>query len=324
MLFSQFRKCVQDHGLLEDGEGVVVAVSGGMDSMVLLDCFARLKRLRAIRVIAAHMNHRLRGRASDADEAFVRRACAERDIECVVARKKPRAGANLQDAARRARYAFFEALARERGVRVIATGHHADDQAETVLLHLLRGAGLRGLSGIRTAAARGDLLLLRPLLLVTRAEIEAYARRRLIAFREDATNAQPIYARNRLRHALIPALKRFNPRIVEALSMTAACLAADGDALDLVAHEAFRNARTGDVAGGVALARAGYLELPKAVRTRVLALAFARASGSTADLNADQLRRMDEIALGQKPRGEYRLPTPWRFFRRGDLLIIRR
>ena len=182
--------------LLQNGDHVVCAVSGGMDSVAMLHCLLSLREVLQITVSAAHYNHCLRGKASDEDEAFVRRLCASRGIPLVSERGDVMArvretGESVEEAARQMRYDF---LLRQEGL--IAVAHHADDQVETVLLNLLRGTGLKGLCAMSPRQDR----IIRPLLEVTRQEIEAYVLEQGLLFREDGSNKEDDALRNRLRH----------------------------------------------------------------------------------------------------------------------------
>jgi tRNA(Ile)-lysidine synthase len=206
--------------------GVVVAVSGGPDSVALL------RALRDARgagpLVGAHLNHQLRGAESDADEAFVRDLCAGLSLDCRCQRLDVRAaadaeGANLEGVARRLRYEWLARVAGEAGAGWVATGHTADDQAETVLHRLLRGTGLKGLRG---TAPRRDLApgvaLVRPLLAATRAEVMAYLGAAGQSYRQDSTNLDTALTRNRIRHRLLPLLAaEYNPEIVARLGRLA-------------------------------------------------------------------------------------------------------
>jgi len=323
MIFSRFKKFVRENDLLGGGGGVVLAVSGGVDSMVMLDLFWRLSVLQGISVSVAHVNYGLRGRDSDADERLVRKICESRELQLDVLRKRPSKGKNLQDDARLVRYRFLGETAAKRGARIIATAHHMDDQAETILLHVIRGSGLRGLAGMSAKGARGPLTLIRPLLFASRKEIEIYAKRHRVRSRRDKTNSKSAYTRNRIRHSLLPALAKFNPRIVEALCEMGKRLKGEDDALALVALEAFEDSAAVSEQGRVSLRRSIFCEFPRGLRSRLLRLAFEKATGSTADLNADQIDKMDSIALKKGPGGQYRLRAPWKFVRDGDLITIR-
>lgn len=192
----------------------VAGVSGGADSVALL------RALHAVPVkslVVAHVNHRLRGADSDGDENFVRALCATLGVECRVLAvdvSALAAGDNLEVTARRVRYAFFAAVAHEAGAAWVATAHTADDQAETVLHRIVRGTGLQGLRGI--AAERDGVV--RPLLAVTRADVLEHLAAAGQPYREDASNADTRFTRNRIRHELLPLLRTFNPDVVTALA----------------------------------------------------------------------------------------------------------
>lgn len=202
---------------------LVVAVSGGPDSMALLRLLQGNKVAGSGRLVAAHFNHGTRGADSLDDEAFVVRTCRELGITCEVGRaaegELDRTPDGFEQAARAARYRFLEETCGKYGARYIATGHTADDQAETILHRILRGTGLAGLTGIpRTRVLNSLTTLIRPLLPFRRGEIHSYLAKVGQPFREDATNADPRFTRNRLRHELLPQLASdFNPQVIEAL-----------------------------------------------------------------------------------------------------------
>jgi tRNA(Ile)-lysidine synthase len=213
--------------------GLVVAVSGGPDSVALVCALLRVRPGSAVPLVVAHLNHLLRGGDSDADEAFVRAlfdqvsarhpnvhlACDRLDVAAVARQGRD----NLEAAARRERYRWLAEVASRHGLRHVVTGHTANDQAETVLHRLLRGAGIEGLRGIafRREIAPG-VEVVRPLLCVTREEVLAYLNGIGQPARHDASNDDPRFTRNRLRHDLLPRLAReWNPRIVEVLGRLA-------------------------------------------------------------------------------------------------------
>lgn len=208
---------------------VVCAVSGGADSMALLWGLYLLRDKLNIRLTAAHFNHHLRGEESDRDEAFVRDFCAGYGIPFVAGSGQVIPGAKgLEAAAREARYAFLKSLSGK-----IATAHTADDNAETVLMHLVRGTGLKGLGGI--APINGNLI--RPMLDITRAEVLDFLREYSISYVEDSSNAGDEFLRNRLRHHIMPLLKEENPSLPQNLSAMAMRLRQDEQALEQLARE---------------------------------------------------------------------------------------
>jgi len=200
-----------------------VGVSGGGDSVALLMLLAKLRSKLGVVVSVVHFNHKLRGKASDADEKFVAALAEKLGMtlhvgHADVAGKAAREKANLEDAARRARYAFFERLVEQNIVGMVATAHTIDDQAETVLAHLLRGTGIAGLAGIHPVAGK----VVRPLLQFRREELRKYLRAKRQPWREDSTNRDTTRTRARMRKKLLPLLeKQFNPAVVEHLAALA-------------------------------------------------------------------------------------------------------
>lgn len=219
--------------MLPRGVFVLAAVSGGADSLSLLHWL----HARGVRVAAGHLNHMLRGAAADADEAFVREFCASREIPFYAERVDVAAlaaseGLSVEEAGRKARYAFLERTADEIGANRIATAHHADDNAETLLFQLLRGAR-SGLGGI--APVRGRYI--RPFLDLTRAQIEAYAKENRLTYRVDETNGDDAYARNYIRHEILPRLATLNDAAAAHIAQTARTLRTESEYLDALAAE---------------------------------------------------------------------------------------
>jgi len=240
-LAGRVRTAILDHDLLPAGTAVVAAVSGGADSVALLHILAGLAPGMGFDLAVAHLDHRLRGERSERDAAFVEALAARLALPFVAGRADVRArarrnGISLEMAAREARYAFLGRVCRETGATHVATGHTADDQAETVLLKLLRGAGMTGLSGMPCKVRRRSVTVVRPLMDVTRSQIVDYLQRRRLAWVEDETNRSPAFLRNRVRHEVLPLLAhRLNPQVREILRRTADVLRADSAWLDELA-----------------------------------------------------------------------------------------
>ncbi len=233
-LSKQLLRHIQAEKFLQAGDRVGVAVSGGADSVALLLLLLELRAKLGIVLSVVHFNHKLRGRASDADEKFVAKLAAKYRLELHsasldVAKKAKKERANLEDAARRARYDYFRSLAESGVCTRITVAQTADDQAETVLAHLLRGTGLAGLGGIHPVAGP----VVRPLLTVRRSELRAHLRRKKQNWREDVTNRDTKRLRARIRSKLLPLLeKRFQPAIVEHLATLADLAREDEAALE--------------------------------------------------------------------------------------------
>jgi tRNA(Ile)-lysidine synthase len=239
---QELLKQIRTTEFLRAGDRVGVAVSGGADSVALLLLLLELREKLGIVLSVVHFNHKLRGRASDADEKFVAKLAAKHGLEfhsasVYVAKKAKDERANIEDAARRARYDYFRSLAESGVCGRIAVAHTADDQAETVLAHILRGTGLAGLGGIHPVAGP----VIRPLLGVRRSELRHFLRARKQTWREDATNRDTKRMRARIRRKLLPLLqKQFQPAIVEHLATLAELAREDEAFLDAVTDERAR------------------------------------------------------------------------------------
>jgi tRNA(Ile)-lysidine synthase len=321
-MLNFFEKEIAKNKLLSKGEGIVVAVSGGADSMVLLDLLFQLSKSFKLKLTVAHVNHNLRGKKSDADENLVRWAAKKLGVSFRAVRWKPPARGNIQDLARRFRYDFLKSVACEAGACAIATAHNQDDQAETLLLHLIRGSGIKGMSGMEPAT-REEVRIVRPLLAFSRYQIEGYAKKRKIRFARDESNNKLKYTRNFIRHKVLPVLESINPCVRESLAGAAKVLKDCSTALDEVA-QAFAKEflRTGKEK--IAWDRGPFLKLPGAIRRHVLIHAYERLKGDRINLNSDQIEHMETISEGHEPKARYMLPGRIEFHRTGNLIIIQR
>lgn len=284
-MLSKLRSFVREQDLIRPGDSIVCAVSGGADSMALLWAMYLLKEEWDLNLSAAHFNHNLRGTESDRDEAFVRDFCEGYGIALhvgsgtVVPGKK-----GLEAAARDARYAFLSTLPGK-----IATAHTADDNAETVLMHLVRGTGLKGLGGI---APRRDKLI-RPMLSITRSDVEAFLEEYAVPHIEDSSNGTDEFLRNRIRRHVMPLLKEENPRLAENLSATALRLRQDEAAL-----AAASQLDTPDIGNLRAMAQA--------VRTRALER-FLKEKG-VKEPEAPHIRLLENLVFSENPSARANFP----------------
>ena len=257
-MLNKLLSFMREHKLIDSGDTVICAVSGGADSVALLFAFYLLKDKLGIQLEAAHFNHNLRGEESDRDETFVKKLCDRYDIPLHLGSGHVKPGKKgLEAAARDARYAFLNSLNGK-----IATAHTADDNAETVLMHLVRGTGLKGLGGI--SPIRGKII--RPMLKVTRQDVEGFLSEWCLDHIEDSSNETDAFLRNRIRHHVMPLLKAENPKLAENLSQMALHLREDE--ILLSAQAIFDTLPTVET----------LKTMPKAQRSRVLS-AFLQKSG---------------------------------------------
>ncbi|HYA97839.1 MAG TPA: tRNA lysidine(34) synthetase TilS [Methylomirabilota bacterium] len=310
-LHNRVLHAVRRQQMLHAGDRVGVAVSGGGDSVALLLLLEALRDELGLVLSVVHFNHQMRGRASDADEKFAAKLAAQRGLafhvdRAPVAAEAKRARANLEETARRLRYAFFERLAAEGRVDRIAVAHTADDQAETVLAHVLRGTGLAGLGGIHPAAGR----VVRPLLGIRRTELRLYLKNRKQPWREDITNRDITRLRARVRRKLLPLLeKQFQPAAVEHLAQLAELAREDEAFLEAAALE--RVAALSLESGGAwRIAAAALLppNTPPALAKRIIRKLLERAKTRPGQFNARHALTVLELAQSGRSGSVLQLP----------------
>jgi tRNA(Ile)-lysidine synthase len=289
----------------ERGTGVV-AVSGGADSVALLRALADSPPPPDL--VVAHLNHRLRGTDSDSDAAFVAAICPHlpHRVESVdVAGAAAAEGDNLEAVARRVRYDFLARIARETGATWVATAHTRDDQAETVLHRLIRGSGLRGLRGIAESRELvAGVRLVRPMLTLSRQDVIAYLREIDQPWREDATNRDTRFTRNRIRHELLPVLRTFNPAINEVLSRTAAQANEMYAGIAEVAAAVLQSAERPRAGPVVILDRTSLEDVSTHVLREVLHAIWQREGWPRGEMTLDHWSRAADVARGEAPASD--------------------
>jgi tRNA(Ile)-lysidine synthase len=301
-MLNKLERFIRQHQLICPNERVIVALSGGADSMALLMGLYLLREKLSFTLEAAHFNHGLRGAESDGDEAFVREFCSGLDIplHCgsgnVVPGKK-----GLEAAAREVRYRYLTSLGGK-----VATAHTADDNAETVLMHMLRGTGLKGLGAI--APARDNII--RPMLSITRQQLLGFLNEYHVSYRTDSSNLGDDFLRNRLRHHVVPLLEQENPRFAENLSAMALRLRLDEEALQEFAVME-QPLSVSDLA-----------QRPAAIRYRILER-FLKESG-VPEPEAEHLQLADSLVFSGKPSAKVTLPGGVLLYRQYDRLLCGR
>ncbi|MCS6288547.1 MAG: tRNA lysidine(34) synthetase TilS [Nitrospira sp.] len=293
-LHKQVVRAIRARRLLEPGQKILVAVSGGPDSLALLSILRQLAPAWNLSLTVVHCNYGLRGAESDGDASFVAALCRRLELPCHIRRLAVDcAGAgessSLQARAREARYRLFRDVLTELGADRVALGHTADDQAETVLLRMLRGAGLRGLAGMPHIRER---LFVRPLLSCSRQEILAYLQAVGLSYRTDSSNAKSIYLRNRVRHELLPVMQSLAPAAVRMLARQADLLRDDDRLLDLLAARRLARVMRSHDSAAIVLDRTVLLKQPSALQRRILRQAIQAVAPSTGAPRSDALLSM--------------------------------
>ncbi|MCH7867979.1 MAG: tRNA lysidine(34) synthetase TilS [Myxococcales bacterium] len=332
-VLGKIEQAVESLGLR--GQHILVAVSGGLDSSVLLHALAAVTDSCGLRVSVGHVNHGLRGAESEGDQKAVEAMAVGLGLPCRVTRievesaregHSSRSRPTPQEAARTLRYEALEAMAETLAADRIATAHHLDDQAETVLMRMLRGCGPDGLGGI--AESSRDGLIVRPLLWASLAEIRAYAEAAGVVWREDSSNASDRYTRNRVRRDWLPALSEaFNPQLARTLGQLAESHRRDAEWIaDLVEAE-FRNRFEIDSEQRIKIPKAGWGEVPEALARRLVVRAFHEL-GAGRDLSRVHIERtLAFLREGVSAPGgrEVELPGGLRLLRtRQHLLLYRK
>jgi tRNA(Ile)-lysidine synthase len=272
---------IRRYGMMDSGEMVLAALSGGPDSVALLHSLHTLAEELGITLHAAHLNHSFRGEESDTDEEFVRTICNKLGVPCTSEKIDVPALSKVlrlspEETARMVRYDFLDRISDKVGAQRIALGHTADDQVETVLLNLLRGSGIDGLSGMPAVRAR----IVRPLIDTRRTQVEEYLNSNHIIARTDSTNLTSIYSRNRVRLELLPTLRQdYNPAIDGAILRLSELAAEDSAYLCKESEERLRKIATVHKNGSIVVPAAQLGEMPLAIRRRVLRTAIAQVRG---------------------------------------------
>lgn len=308
---DQLIKTIRKFRMIEKGETVFVAVSGGRDSVTLLHLIHKLGLVWKLRLGILHVNHGLRGKASDADEAFVRGLAKRLAIPIFVdrvnvAEKAKSEGLSLEHAGREARYHFFEKMAEAKHAHKIVLGHTQDDQAETVLMRIIGGTGLQGLQAIRPKRRLNGAYLVRPLLEIPRADISAYAKEHALAYREDASNRSLKFLRNRIRLKLLPVLaKSFNPQIKRTLARLPHLLDVDLTFLEETSALFYRRLTVQKNENEIVFPKRSFLRLSPSVQYRLLGRAMR--SLAEADLDFDHWNSFLEL-LQTERHFQFQLP----------------
>ena len=301
---------------VQAGRKLVVAVSGGLDSVALLDILVRLREDLDLRLVVAHLDHGIR-RSSVRDAVFVEKLAAGHNLP-FVGKRVALSGSNLEEQAREARYAFLESVRKRRRADFIVTAHQADDQVETLFLHLTRGAGLAGLSGMKEASG----VLLRPLLGISRRDLSRYVRRHRLAYRLDPTNRSLKIARNRVRRQVITSLSRINPQLIETVSQSMRVLDEEYGVLRALAEQEAARVSVGRTKSAVTLSLPKLRKLRKGLRHLVWREIIRELVGDLRGYRLQHLENLDDL-LQRRSGSRIHLPHGLRAVREYDHLVLR-
>ena len=302
-------KTIAKYRMIRHGDRVIVAVSGGVDSVCLLDVLHSLKEVLGIELIVAHFDHGLRPGEDASETEFVKSLAASFDCDFVTKTAdtdlQPET-ASLEERARDVRYRFLKNVKEQFSAQKIAMGHNLNDQAETVLMRLLRGSGPSGLSGIPPVR---DTHIIRPLIEMTRSEIESYLSKRGLSHIIDSSNSETRYVRNEIRLNLLPQLQKYQPRIVEILGRTATIMREENTWLEAKATRWLKKwAETGSN-NKIVLPLLQFNGLPEPLKNHVIRQALKRKGGSLRRISLPNIDAIKQIATGSKPQAEITLPN---------------
>ncbi|MFQ6089893.1 MAG: tRNA lysidine(34) synthetase TilS [Candidatus Bipolaricaulia bacterium] len=322
-MLNKVRETIARYRMLAPGERVLTAVSGGVDSIVLLHLFYELREELKINLIVAHLDHRIRGEESRADAESVAAEAQRLGLPLVLEESDAPAyakeeGLSLEEAAREVRYRFLEEAAAKVRADKIALGHQRDDLVETLLINLIRGAGLVGLRGMVPVRGR----YIRPLIKCSRTEIERFAGEHRLEYRQDRTNLEKKYLRNRIRLELLPLLENYRPGVAARLAQTAQVLGEAAHYLEERARERLEGLVLGEGDDELVLDREKLLEEEPIIRAFILREAVRRARGTLRDIEFAHLQKMSKLIEGDSTRAECHLPGGLRFRRSGERLSI--
>ncbi len=319
MIIEKIKRTIRKYQLIEKEEKIIVGVSGGPDSVALLCLLNSLKQESGIKLHVAHLDHMLRP-YSYKDAEFVKRLAGRLKLPVTSGRvnvKKTAGRGSLEEAARNARLEFLFRVARRVGAKKIALGHNLDDQAETVLMRLIRGAGLYGLSAILPKRKIHGFIVIRPLIEVRRKEIESYLRRKKTGFCVDETNKEDTYCRNKLRNRLLPLLeKEYNKNIKEILSNTALSVGYD---YDYLAGAAARLTER----WGRKINLAKFLRLHPAMQNLALRFGIARLKGDTRRITFKHIEEINDLIFNRPSGSVVDLPKNVSVIKKKTCLILR-
>jgi tRNA(Ile)-lysidine synthase len=302
-MIRKVKETIKKYEMLQKGDLVIVAVSGGADSIVLLEILERLSIEYEVRLVVGHLNHEIRYHEANKDEKFVERIAKEKGIpfeskHVNIPLLKKNTGRSIEDIAREERYQFLFGLAKKHKAKKIALGHNFHDQIETIILNFLRGSGSEGLRGMNPIR---DGIIIRPLLYTTRKEICEFIKKEQLSFVVDETNAEDSYLRNRIRHNLIPTLKQYNPNIEMGLSRMSDLMRIENEFLNSQVMDVFAGWRLNLKSKEIRLDIKRLLKYQEAIQNRIIKFILHRSSGKKNGFSYIHVNAVKSLLNGNQP-----------------------
>ena len=327
MIVDKVIQTIKKYHMLSPGDHVIAGVSGGADSVALLSILCSLRDQWRLTLTVAHLNHLLRGAAAQQDALFVAELAERLGLPCITEEQDVRAyrqreGLSLQEAARTVRYKFFLDLRQRIGARKVALGHTASDQAETLLMWLIRGTSAAGLAGI--PPVRDDIFV-RPLISITRAEIESYLNEQHISYIPDSSASEQHYLRNKIRHQLMPLLQHdYNPNMVHTLNRLGELLRQDNEMLDTMVREGVAGIVPPGQENEFVFPVKSIQKYPEALQGRIIKAVIARIKNSSQGIYFRHIEAVRQLISSMGPSKKIQLPAGWSVVREYDTLIFTR
>jgi len=327
MLIDKVKSTIKKYNMLKRHDRVLVGLSGGADSVALLQSFLALRKEYSLDIIIAHLDHKFRGEESKGDRKFCEDLSKKLNLEIAseeidVSKISKEKGISFEEAARFERYDFFIRECKKKNIKKIAVAHNKDDQAETVLMRVIRGAGMAGLGAMNPVKDMAGFTIIRPLIEVSREEIEGFIKENKLSFRHDSSNDKVIFTRNRVRRELIPYLeKNFNPNVKEILVNMAENMRIENDFLERFSKRKF-NSVSRIKNGSVSIDLKKFKKQPEAVRKRILRDALRHVKGDLRRFTYRHWREMEDLIDKRPVNSKVDLPLGINVTKGKNLIFI--